>query len=186
MKTLPKTLTDDELAALLNAANGRYPNATKNLCMIRLMCYAGLRSCEIRKLKISDVNMTTCEVSIHHSKNGRSRRLWISTELRDLIGKWLNVREDIDSPWLFCTRTGLQLQRSSLQNTVATYARKAGIERTVSPHALRHTFATRLYRKTKNIRMVQRALGHADLSTTMVYTHIVDDDLQAAMVRLHA
>ena len=186
MKTLPKTLTDDELAALLKAANGRYPNATKNLCMIRLMCDAGLRSCEIRQLKIADVNMTTCAVSVHNSKHGRSRRVWIAEELRELIGKWLDIREDIESPWLFCTRTGLKLQRSSLQNTVSTYARKAGIERTVSPHALRHTFATRLYRATLDIRLVQKALGHADLSTTMIYTHVVDDDLQSAMVRLHA
>jgi site-specific recombinase XerD len=64
---------------------------------------------------------------------------------------------------------------------VARYAKKAKIDRPVWPHMLRHTFATDLYRKTKNIRLVQKALGHADLSTTMIYTHVVDQELESAL-----
>ena len=64
---------------------------------------------------------------------------------------------------------------------VERYCKKAGIPKDIHPHTLRHTFATDLYRETKNIRLVQKALGHADLSTTMIYTHIVDDELEDAL-----
>ena len=72
---------------------------------------------------------------------------------------------------------------SHLRRSVKRYARKADIEEVdrVSPHTLRHTFATRLYRETGDIRMVQKALGHSGLSTTMIYTHVVDEELEGAM-----
>ena len=80
-------------------------------------------------------------------------------------------------------RKGTEVATSHLRRSVKRYARNAEIEEVgrVSPHTLRHTFATRLYRKTGNIRMVQKALGHSDLSTTMIYTHVVDEELEGAM-----
>ena len=69
---------------------------------------------------------------------------------------------------------------------VKRYAKKAGINKDISPHTLRHTFATDLLRETKNIRLVQKALGHSDISTTMVYTHIVDEELEGALKNLRS
>ena len=94
---------------------------------------------------------------------------------------WLDRRPE--SPWLFPTRTGGQVAARNLWETVKSYAQRAAIPEweKVSPHTIRHTFATDLYRETKNIRLVQKALGHADLSTTMIYTHIVDDELEDAL-----
>jgi site-specific recombinase XerD len=91
-----------------------------------------------------------------------------------------------ESEYLLPTSKGTQVATSHLRRSVKRYARKAGIEEVdrVSPHTLRHTFATRLYRETGNIRMVQKALGHSDLSTTMIYTHVVDEELEGAMKRL--
>jgi len=85
--------------------------------------------------------------------------------------------------YLLPTSKETQVATSHLRRSVKRYARKAGIEEVerVSPHTLRHTFATRLYRETSNIRMVQKALGHSDLSTTMIYTHVVDEELEGAM-----
>ena len=71
-----------------------------------------------------------------------------------------------------------------VREMVTKYAEKAGIAKRISPHVLRHTFATELLRQSKNIRLVQKALGHSDLSTTMIYTHIVDSDLKEAMMDL--
>ena len=81
------------------------------------------------------------------------------------------------------TRKGTEVATSHLRRSVKRYARKASVEEVdrVSPHTLRHTFATRLYRETGNIRLTQKALGHSDLSTTMIYTHVVDEELEGAM-----
>ncbi len=73
-----------------------------------------------------------------------------------------------------------------IQDMVKRYAKKAGINKDISPHTLRHTFATDLLRGTKNIRLVQKALGHSDISTTMVYTHIVDEELEGALKNLRS
>ena len=150
------------------------------------MADVGLRSCEVLALCIRDVNMQTCRIAIRESKHGASRMVWCAPELRDLIGAWLEIRPESSHDLLFVTASGRPVGRQSLYKTVTTAARRAKIDWSVSPHALRHTFATRLYRQTKDIRLVQKALGHANLSTTMIYTHVVDDDLQDAMVRLHA
>ena len=82
---------------------------------------------------------------------------------------------------LFTTLEGKLLSDRYLRVMVKRYGTKAGVLKDVHPHTLRHTFATDLYRETKNIRLVQKALGHADLSTTMIYTHIVDDELEDAL-----
>lgn len=85
--------------------------------------------------------------------------------------------------YLLPTSKETQVATSHLRRSVKRYARKAGIEEVdrVSPHTLRHTFATRLYRSAGKIRLVQKALGHSDLSTTMIYTHVVDEELEGAM-----
>ena len=81
----------------------------------------------------------------------------------------------------FATLDGERINDRYLRAMVKRRARKAGITKDVHPHTLRHTFATDLYRNTRNIRLVQKALGHSDLSTTMVYTHIYDQELESAM-----
>ncbi len=79
---------------------------------------------------------------------------------------------------VFTTRKGTQLNPRDIRQMVSTYSKKAGIEKNISPHSFRHTFASDLLRVNNNIRKVQKALGHADLSTTMIYTHIVDEELE--------
>ena len=74
-----------------------------------------------------------------------------------------------------------KMDTSNTRKMIKKYAKKAGINKKISPHTLRHTFATDLYRESKNIRLVQKALGHSDLSTTMIYTHIMDDELEQAL-----
>lgn len=183
-RKLPRVLEDEHRLALLKQFNTRYPSGLKNLCMATLMLDAGLRVSEVTGLQPSHLNMTSCKLSIIDGKGGKDRVLWVSADLRDLIGRWLEIRPE--SAWLFPSRTGSQVHRQSVHRTIQHYAEKAGIPNAdeVGPHTLRHTFATRLYRETKNIRLVQKALGHSDLSTTMIYTHIVDEELADAMQAL--
>ena len=178
---LPKVLTDDERQALLAQLNTRYPTPHRNLCMLRLMLEAGLRAGEVVALRPEHLDMPSCRLIMREGKGAKDRTLWISDELRDLIGGWLQRRPE--SEWLFPARNGGQVQTRYLRTLVKRLARKAAVAEAakVSPHTLRHTFATDLLRATKNIRLVQKALGHASLASTMIYTHIVDDELEEAL-----
>ncbi len=180
-RRLPKVLTSEEQAAVLALLNTRYPTPHRNLCMIRLMLEAGLRAGEVVALKPEHLDMASCRLMVREGKGAKDRVLWIRDDLRDLIGDWLGRRPE--SEWLFPTRDGGQVQTRYLRALVKRLALKAGVAeaRKVSPHSLRHTFATDLLRKTKNIRLVQKTLGHASLSTTMIYTHIYDGDVEEAM-----
>ena len=180
-RRLPKILSASEQACVLTQFNTRYPTPLRNLCMVRTMLEAGLRVGEAVALKPGHLDMTTCKLVVREGKGAKDRVLWIGDGLRDLIGAWLERRPE--SMWLFPTREGGQVQTRYVRQMVKRVARKAGVSEVerVSPHALRHTCATTLYSETSNIRLVQKALGHADLSTTMLYTHIIDGELEAAM-----
>ena len=181
---LPKVLTEEETSALLQEPNRRYYGPHRDYLFMRLMLKAGLRAGEAVALRPEHLNMTTCKLMVREGKGAKDRTLWIGDELRDEIGEWLDRRPEAE--FLLPTRKGTRVATSHVRRSVKRYARKAGIgevER-VSPHTLRHTFATRLYRETGNIRLVQKALGHSDLSTTMIYTHVVDEELEVALKRL--
>ncbi len=130
---------------------------------------------EVVALRPEHLDMTTCRLIVREGKGAKDRIVWIRDDLRDLIGEWLQRRPE--SQWLFPTRDGGQVQTRYLRALVKRLAGKAEVTEaeSVSPHALRHTFATELLRETKNIRLVQKALGHASIASTMIYTHIVDE-----------
>ena len=183
-KNLPKILSEEEQSRLLAQFNTRYPTPLRNLCLVRLMLEAGLRVGEAVAMKPEHLDMRTCRLMVREGKGAKDRVLWIGDDLRDLIGAWLERRPE--SLWLFPTRLGTKVHTRDVRAVVKRMARRAGIAEAdrVSPHTLRHTFATDLYGETTNIRLVQKALGHADLSTTMIYTHVVDADLEAALRRV--
>lgn len=180
-RKLPKVLSPAEQERLLDQFNPRYDCGLRNHCIVRVMLDVGLRSGEVVALQPDHLDMKTCRLTVREGKGAKDRTLWISSDLRDLIGDWLDRRPE--SPWLFPTRKGTKLSTRYLRQMIKTYSEKAAISEMekVSPHTLRHTFATDLYRETGNIRLVQKSLGHADLSTTMIYTHIVDDELEEAL-----
>ncbi|PRX23158.1 phage integrase family protein [Orenia metallireducens] len=119
----------------------------------------------------------------------KDRILWVQEETLEELMQWKQRQVDElvkrvavnEDNLVFTTLTGNKLNSNNFYKVVSNYSQKAGIAKDVSPHTLRHTFATDLYREIKNIRLVQKALGHEDLSTTMIYIHIVDDELEEAM-----
>lgn len=121
------------------------------------------------------------KLMVREGKGAKDRTLWLGEDLLEELREWIGRRPESD--WLLPTQKGTKVATSHLRRSVKRYARKADIDEVerVSPHTLRHTFATELYRDTGNIRLVQKALWHADLSTTMIYTHIVDEELETAM-----
>ncbi len=185
---LPKILTEEETDRLLSEPNQRYFGPHRDYLYMRLMLKAGLRASEATALRPEHIDLMSGKLSVREGKGAKDRTLWVGEEVLGQLQEWMDRRsEEVEEAetagYLLPTRKGTQVATSHLRRSVKRYARDAGIEEVerVSPHTLRHTFATRLYRETSNIRMVQKALGHSDLSTTMIYTHIVDQELEGAM-----
>jgi len=179
-KRLPEILTEQERVALLKQPNRKAPTGLRNLCMMVLMLNTGLRVAEVINLRVRDIDWMSGKLMVREGKGARDRTLWIGEEDLELLGKW-RERRPISSECLFTTLQGEPLDTRYMRTMVKRLAKKAGIDKDVHPHTLRHTFATDLYKTTKNIRLVQKALGHSDLSTTMIYTHIVDDEMEDAL-----
>ena len=182
-RRLPKVLTPTEQQALLAKFDRRFASAVRNLLAVRLMLECGLRCGEVVAVRPEHVDLATCRLLVREGKGAKDRVVWFSDDLRNLIVRWLERRPD--SEWLLCTRHGTQVNTRYLRELVKRKASAAGIPEgdRVSPHSLRHSFATDLLRSTKNIRLTQKALGHASLATTMIYTHVADEELEKAMKR---
>ena len=156
-----------------------YPTGKRDRCMLKLMLNSGLRPSEVLNLTWRDVDLQTGKVLVREGKGKKDRQVWVAEATLDQLRQW---RESAPaSNYCFTTLKGRRINDRVFRAMVKRRALKVGIEKDVHPHTLRHTYATELYRETKDIRMVQKALGHANLATTMIYTHIVDDDMETAM-----
>ncbi len=181
-RKIPEILNLDEQEKLLKIFNKRYFNARRNYIMINLFLNTGLRLSEMLDLEWRHINLMTGQLKVVEGKGNNDRILWINDKMLQELCNW---REDQaekigKTQYVFSTREGKRLKDSDIRQMIYKYSEKA-LDKRISPHVLRHTYATDLYRETKDIRLVQKALGHADLSTTMIYTHIVDDELESAL-----
>jgi site-specific recombinase XerD len=187
-KKLPKVLSEEETDSLFQQPNRRYFSPHRDYLMMRVMLMAGLRAEEVTTLRPEHVDLQTGKTNVVEGKGAKDRNVWLSDGVLSELREWRARRANADlgsqsAAPLFPTQNGTAVATSHLRRSVSRYASDAeirGVSR-VSPHTLRHTFATRLYKQTGDIRLVQKALGHSDVSTTMIYTHIVDDDLSSAM-----
>ena len=196
-RKLPQVLTEDERKALLKVPNVKAPTGIRNRCMLGLMVNAGLRVSEVigkeganledaGGLRLDHIDLDTGELKIINGKGNVDRNLWLDQADVELLKKWLMVRPQTEHDLVFCTLNGEKVQNRYMRAMIERVGKKAGINRRVHPHLLRHTYLTDLYRETKNIRMVQKVAGHADLSTTEIYTHIYDEEIKEAMRKLRS
>lgn len=184
-KKLPEFLTKDEQYALLKQPNMRYPTGERNHLIMRLMLNAGFRLSEATNLKWVHIDLMSGKVMVREGKGAKDRTLWLSEKDIMYLKKWKERQIEVtgkNPEYVFTTLKGEQLDNRYVRDMVYRYTEKAGIKKNVSPHTLRHTFATDLYKESKhNIRLVQKALGHSDLSTTQIYTHLEDEELEDAL-----
>ncbi|MDK0681503.1 tyrosine-type recombinase/integrase [Clostridium perfringens] len=182
-RKIPEVLTIEEQKQLLNIFNIRYFNSRRNKVMIELFLCTGLRLSEMLDLQWKDINLMSGQLKVVQGKGKKDRILWINEEMLNILRNWKIEQSNkygvVDL--VFCSRNKKRLDDKGIRKMIETYSIKAGINKHITPHTLRHTYATDLLRETKNIRLVQKALGHADLSTTMIYTHIVDDEYEDAL-----
>jgi len=183
-KKLPTVLTEDEQERLLRQPNPRYPTGERNRTLLNLMLNTGLRLAEVTALTWREVDLTTGKLMVRQGKGAKGdRTLWVAEADTNRLRRWRErqAKECGQCEHIFSTLEGKPLGHRYVQRMVARYAAKAGIEKNVSPHMLRHSFATDLYRETNKIRLVQKVLGRSDLSTTMIYTHIHDPEVEEAL-----
>ncbi|MCK4245854.1 tyrosine-type recombinase/integrase [Candidatus Bipolaricaulota bacterium] len=181
-KKLPVVLSEDERKQLLGQPNPRYPTGERNLAMIHLMLNVGLRLSEATALRWNDLDLLTGKLLVKEGKGAKDRSLWLGEADIDRLRAWKTRQVSLcRAEHVFSTLKGTRISNRYVQAMVARYVKRAGIHKRVSPHTLRHTFATDLYAQTLKIRLVQKVLGHSDLSTTMIYTHVFDPEVEDAL-----
>ena len=173
-KRLPETLDPDQMARLLEIA----PDdefATRDRAMMELLYSSGLRLAELVALNVPDLDLRDRMVDVLHGKGRKSRRVPVGSVAVEALDKWLAVRAALVKPdenALFVGRGGRRLGPRAVQKRVAQWAVRQGLSMHVYPHLFRHSFATHLLESSQELRGVQELLGHADISTTQVYTHL--------------
>jgi site-specific recombinase XerD len=182
-RKIPEVLTATEQEALLKQPNPRYFTGHRNRVMLRLMLDTGLRLDEACSLEWRHIDLNSGKVMVRQGKGSKDRTLWTGESNLEQLTSW-RERQATDgtrTELVFSTKEGGKLDPSYMRRMVKRYASKAGIQKRITPHTFRHTFATDLYRDSAKIRLVQKALGHANLATTQIYTHIVDEELEEAL-----
>jgi integrase/recombinase XerD len=178
-KKLPVVLELEEAQNLLRQPNKRYPTGLRNKAMISLMLHCGLRLSEVTSLRPSNINLTKGKLRVESGKGNKDRDLAIPDYLIDLFEKWRKIRPQSD--YFFSTLKGKKLSDRYVQNMVKRYSQKAGISKNISPHTLRHTYATQYYKQTRDIETLRRILGHSDISTTTIYITLANIDVENGM-----
>jgi integrase/recombinase XerD len=183
-RKLPEVLTETEQAALLAQPNPRYPTGQRNRALLQLMLDTGLRVSEACALRWRDIDFTTGQLMVRQGKGAKDRTLWIGDVDLAMLQSWRErQRSDVaGSPeHVFTTLDGNPVSPRYVGAMVHRLTARAGIEKSIHPHTLRHSFATDLYRQTKDLLTTAEALGHASVATTEVYTHLVNDEVRDAM-----
>lgn len=175
-KRLPAVLNRYEQYALLKQPNPKAPTGLRNLCIISLMLKTGLRVNEIIDLKDEDIDWDNGRLHVRKSGAARERVLWVDEAEIFLLRKWRALKA-IDSEQFFSTLDGNRLKDRYIREMVKRLARKAGITKDVYPHLLRYTFAVDLIRETKDIHILQEALGHRKAAATQIYSKLLIEEL---------
>jgi integrase/recombinase XerD len=174
-RKLPAVLSPEEVARLLNAAPG-----LKYKAALSVAYGAGLRAAEVVSLKISDIDSTQMIVRVEQGKGRKDRNVMLSPSLLELLRAWWRAARP--QGWLFPGRNPVQpMTTRQLNRACHAAAEAAGIEKNVSPHTLRHSFATHLLEQNVDVRVIQVLLGHAKLDSTVLYTRVATKTIQQIM-----
>ncbi|MGD8112937.1 tyrosine recombinase XerC [Vibrio sp. TRT 17S01] len=172
-RPLPKNLDVDEVGLLLEV-NEDDPLAIRDRAMMELMYGAGLRLAELVSVNARDISLSSGELRVV-GKGDKERKVPFSGLAEEWVGKWLKVRGNLanaDEPALFVSKLGVRISHRNVQKRMAEWGQKQAVASHISPHKLRHSFATHVLESSNNLRAVQELLGHENISTTQVYTHL--------------
>ena len=181
-KHLPNCLSEEEVEKLLDAPDLTTPSGIRDKAMLETMYASGLRVSELLKLEKGQVNLTKGVITVF-GKGAKERKVPLSEYAIDYIKKYINeVRNKSEfksSKFLFLNKKGQPISRVYFFKQVKKYSELAGITTQVSPHTLRHSFATHLLNHGAQLRIVQGMLGHTNIATTQIYTHVSSEKLKS-------
>jgi integrase/recombinase XerD len=181
-RSLPKSLSEEEVESLLSAPLVTDPLGHRDRTMLEVLYATGLRVTELVSLKYNQVNLNQGVIRVLGNGN-RERLIPVGEEAVRWLGDFINgarseILLDRATDYLFPTRRGDRMTRQAFWHIIKRYARKSSIEKELSPHTLRHAFATHLLNHGADLRVVQMLLGHSDLSTTQIYTHVARERMK--------
>lgn len=179
----PRTLTEGDQRRLLDALRrAKSPAGRRDHALFHLLLATGVRIGSALALEVGDVDLEAGELRLRRVKGGRGERVFLTPELQSHLREFLRDRPE--GP-LFVGRRGARLSARHVRRRLALWLERSGSV-VVSPHALRHSFAMGLYRRTRDLLLVRRALGHRSIESTLRYAHAQDDDLRLAMGDYHS
>ena len=188
---LPKVLTEDEVEALLSAPDLTTAEGLRDRALLEMLYATGMRVSEIVNLKVENVNLEMKYVLVF-GKGSKERIVPLGSVAAGYLERYLKearptffVKDEEDPQTVFIGLGGQGLTRQRVWELIGQYGRNAGILKHISPHMLRHSFATHLLDNGADLRSVQEMLGHADISTTQIYTHLTNKRLRAVYEKAH-
>ena len=188
-KKLPEVLSIEEIDAMIGQIDMSKPEGHRNRAIIEMLYGSGLRVSELTELRLSNIYREDGYMRIL-GKGNKQRLVPISPVADEQFGYWLRDRSMLDikpeaSDIAFLNHYGRQLTRAMIFTIVKRLAESAGIRKTISPHTLRHSFATHLLQNGADLRIIQQLLGHESIVTTEIYTHVDIQDLRDAVMKYH-
>jgi len=183
-KYLPESMSEDEVDKLLNSPNVANKIENRDKAMIEMLYATGMRISELVNLKMTDVDMNRCVVKVF-GKGSKERLVPFGETALDSLKEYLSEREQSSSKEIFLSNRGKKMTRVAFWQRVKIYLIRENLKNSISPHTLRHAFATHLLNRGADLRSVQLLLGHSDLSTTQIYTHIAKQRLSDVLKKHH-
>lgn len=186
---LPTVLTVDEINRLVKAIDHSTLEGQRNRAIIEMLYGSGLRVSECVNLHLSDLHLDE-EYMVVTGKGSKQRLVPMSEESIRQFRLWQECRKDMpvqpgQEDFAFLNRRGHQLTRAMIFTIIKRLCAAAGIDKVISPHTLRHSFATHLLQNGADLRIIQQLLGHEDITTTELYTHVTQEDLRQTILRFH-
>jgi integrase/recombinase XerD len=188
-KTLPEILSLEEVETLLEQPDTQIPQGMRDRAMLEMLYATGMRVSELTQLQVNHVHLEAGYVLVY-GKGSKERIVPIGNEAMKWARRYMGeTRERLlkkrESPFLFVNRSGKPMSRQYFWKSIKAYGRRAGIRKRIAPHLLRHSFASHLLERGADLRSVQLMLGHVDISTTQIYTHVTGERLKKIHQRYH-
>lgn len=189
LKTLPDLLTVSEVDRLLRVPGGQSPIALRDRAMLEVLYATGMRVSELVGLRVADLKLDIGCLNAF-GKGSKQRIIPLGEEALEILGDYLHygrakLLKDKTSEAVFLNRRGTAMTRQGFWKKLKQYALQAGIRKNIYPHMLRHSFATHLLENGADLRSVQMLLGHADITTTQIYTHVIQERLKQVHEQFH-
>lgn len=187
VRKLPKYLTINDVEKILATPDLNSDIGIRDALILELLYVSGIRVSELVNIKINDINVSNKTIKII-GKGNKERIVFVGNRFLELLTKYYKIRHHFlkySNDFLILSKTGRKINPREIRNIINVIKTKAGITKNISPHTFRHTFATHMLNEGADLRSVQELLGHENLSTTTIYTHLTNEKLRRTYLNTH-